>query len=370
VRYPESGGEYVYLRAGYGDTVAFVYGWMGAVVMYPGVAASLAFGGSVYIANLFQLTPPVARFVPASLLLVFCVLNIVGTRLSGTLLSLLNALKLVVLFGLVAWAVISGHAHTQNLLPFSDRRPGSEAISPALAGAVMGAFFSFGGWWEAGKIAGEVKNPQRNLPLAFIGGVLIVGLVYALISGVFLATIPLENVTDSIAFVAQFGSALFGAAGSRILSGAVAVCVFGGVAALMLAAPRVVYSMASSGNFLPIFGKLNRRWQTPSNAILLQTGLAIAVLLLGAFDRMLAYIIFSAILFLALTATVIFRIPGGIKKWWYPLAPILFIAFCALIDFMILMHDPKPAIIGVAVTLLGIPVRWALARRSNTLTTR
>jgi basic amino acid/polyamine antiporter, APA family len=367
VRFPESGGEYVYLRHGYGDTVAFIYGWMSAIVMYPGVAASLAFGGAVYIVELFQIPKSLAPFVPASLLLVFCILNIVGTRLSGTLLSFLNILKLVILFGLVVWALASGHAHAQNLMPFSIRRAGSDAIFPAVVGAVMGAFFSFGGWWEAGKIAGEVKNPQRNLPLALLGGVSIVGVVYILISGVFLATLPLESITSSAAFVAQFGAALFGAAGSRILSAAVVVCVFGGVAALMMAAPRVTYSMASSGNFLPIFGRLSRRWQTPTNAILLQTVLAIAVLLLGAFDRMLAYIIFSAILFLALTATVLFRIPGGIKKWWFPAAPIVFIALSAVIDLLILMHDPKPAIIGVIVTLLGIPVRSVLIRQRGAL---
>ena len=158
--------------------------------------------------------------------------------------SFVNGFKLVILFALVGWAVVSGHAHVANLLPFTVRRPGSDALFPAIAGGVMSAFFSFGGWWEAGKIAGEIRNPKRTLPLAFVGGVTVVTVIYLLISATFLAVLPIDQVSSNTAFVAQFGGALFGAAGARVLSACVLVCVCGGIAAISMAAPRVCFAMA------------------------------------------------------------------------------------------------------------------------------
>jgi basic amino acid/polyamine antiporter, APA family len=365
IRFPESGGEYVYLRAGYGEQVSYLYGWMSSIVMYPGVAAALAVGATPYVA---QLLPPDTRLltaVPALLLCFFGAINLIGTRFSALIMTFVNGFKLFILFGLVGWAVVSGHAHWANLTPFSERRPGSEALFPAIAGGVMSAFFSFGGWWEASKIAGEVRNPKRTLPLAFVGGVAVVTLVYLLISAAFLAVLPLEQVASNTAFVAQFGRVLFGAAGARVLSVCVLVCVCGGIAAITMAAPRVCYAMARNGAFFPAFGKMHPRLGTPANAILLQTVLALCVLFLGAFERVLSYIIFSAIIFLALAASTLFRLKEPVRGWWFPIAPLAFIALSVLVALLILMHDPLPALIGVVLVLCGWPFRRLLLDRPS-----
>lgn len=363
VRFPESGGEYVYLRAAYGEQAGFLYGWMSSIIMYPGVAAALAVGSVAYIAQLAPLSARALGFVPALILGAFCTLNILGTRLSGAFTSVVNTLKIAVLIALVAWAGLSGHAHIANLLPIAERRPGSEPLVGAVASAVVSAFFSFGGWWEASKIAGEVRNPRRTLPLAFLGGVSLVAIIYMLISGTFLAVVPMAEVTSNTAFVAQFGAVLFGRAGARILSACVLVCVCGGIAALSMAAPRVIYAMAVKKSFFPAFGRLHASFGTPVYAILLQTGLSLLVLGFGAFDRVLAFIIFPAVLFLALTVSTLFRQVQRVKAWWYPLAPALFIVFCFLVDALILMHDAIPALIGVAIVLCGIPLRRVMAPR-------
>jgi basic amino acid/polyamine antiporter, APA family len=357
IRFPESGGEYVYLRAGYGEQVAFLYGWMSSIVMYPGVAAALAVGATPYVGQLLPVGARALATIPALLLCLFAAINLIGTRFSAAIMAFVNGFKLVILFGLIGWALVSGHAHVANLLPFTVRRPGSDAIFPAIAGGVMSAFFSFGGWWEASKIAGEIRNPRRTLPLAFVGGVALVTLVYLLISVTFLAVLPLEQVTSNTAFVAQFGRVLFGTAGARVLSACVLVCVCGGIAAITMAAPRVCYAMAQTGTFFPAFGKMHPRLGTPANAILLQTLLALAVLFLGAFDRVLSYIIFSAVLFLGLAASTLFRLREPVRGWWFPIAPITFIVLSVLLAFLILMHDPLPALAGVALVFCGIPFR-------------
>jgi len=363
VRFPVIGGEYIYLREGYGGRIAFLYGWMSAAVMDPGVAAALAVGAAPYVLTVAGRTGTAPLWIPALILVTLCALNYIGTSLSRNLMTALNILKIAVLVSMVAWVFLSAHASLHNVLPLAARRPGSDPLFAAIAGATISAFFSFGGWWEAGKVAGEIENPRRNMPLAFVGGVLLVTAVYLLVSFAFLAVVPLQSIVSNTAFVAQFGEALFGSTGSRILSACVLLCVAGGLMALTMAAPRVYYAMAKDGAFFAPFGRLHPRFGTPANAVLLQTVMALLVLCLGAFDRILSFIIFSAICFLSLSVSTLFRLPPPVRHWWFPAAPILFLIGCALIDAMILMHDPVPALIGLAIVLCGDPVR-RLAQRN------
>lgn len=353
VRYPVAGGEYVYLREGYGPRVAFLYGWMSAAVIDPGIAAALAFGAVPYVQAIVEISPRTAMMLPFAILLTLGVINYLGTRLSGRVMATANLLKLGVLFALVAWAFFSGHASATNLMPLAERRPGSEMLFGAMAGSVVNAFFSFGGWWEAGKLAGEIRNPSKTLPIAFTCGVLVVTAIYLLVSVAFLAVVPLDRIVSNTAFVAQFGEALFGSAGGRILSACVLLSVAGGLLALTMAAPRVYYAMAKDGAFFSVFGRLHPRFGTPANAILLQTCGALLILLFGAFDKILAYIIFSAVCFLALSVTTLFRLTEPVRRWWYPAAPIVYLTGSAIVALLILMHNPLPALIGVAVVLAG-----------------
>jgi APA family basic amino acid/polyamine antiporter len=370
IRNPEDGGEYLYLRRGFGRHMAFLYGWMAAIVMYPGVAAALTVGTVPYIQALLPVSPRIATALPALILLTLGAVNYLGTRLSIRVMTTLNWLKVPVLGSLIGWAFISGHATMTNVLPLTMRRPGSDPLVDAIAGATVSAFFCFGGWWEAGKIAGEVRNPSRNLPVAFCGGVLIVTATYLLLSFAFVAVVPLQQIQSNAAFVALFGQALFGSTGARVLATCVVLCVLGGLMVLSMAVPRVTFALARSEaggtahGPLAAFARLHPRFGTPANAVLLQTGMALLVLTLGAFDRILAFIIFSAVAFLALTAATLFR-TAPIKRWWYPLAPIVFIASSCILALMLLMHNPGASLLGAAVVLCGLPVRWLLTRRSG-----
>jgi APA family basic amino acid/polyamine antiporter len=372
VRNPHDGGEYVYLRRGFGRRAAFLYGWMAAVVMYPGVAAALCVGTVPYIQALVAFPAALASCLPALMLLVLGALNYFGTRLSSGVMAALNWLKVPVLAALVGWAFISGSASTANLSPIAALRPGSDPLVEAIAGAAISAFFCFGGWWEAGKIAGEVRNPSRNLPIAFSGGVLIVTVIYLLVSFAFVAVVPMQQIQSNTAFVAQFGQALFGAAGGRVLSLCVVLCVLGGLLVLSMAVPRVTYALAlgeignaTNGGPLAAFARLHPRFGTPANAVLLQTGMALLVLSLGAFDRILAFIIFSAVVFLALTVATLFRVIIPVRRWWFPLAPIVFICGSGILAIMLLMHNPGASLLGAAIFLCGLPVRWLLTRGSS-----
>jgi APA family basic amino acid/polyamine antiporter len=371
VRNPFDGGEYVYLCRGFGRHVAFLYGWMAALVMYPGVAASLCVGTAPYIQGLVPFPARLVPLLPALLILGLGALTYAGTRLSSHVMATLNWLKIPVLVALAGWALLSGHATMSNLAPFTLRRPGADPLIEAIAGATISAFFCFGGWWEAGKIAGQVRNPARILPIAFTAGVLAVTAIYMLVSLAFVATVPLEQIQSNTAFVAQFGQALFGAAGGRVLSACVVLCVLGGLMVLSMAVPRVTYALArgevgaESRGTLAAFARLNPRTGVPANAVLLQAGVALAVLALGAFDRILAFIIFSAVVFLALTVATLFRAITPVRRWWFPLAPIVFIAGCGILAAMLLLHNLGPSLLGAAIVLIGLPARSLLTRGSN-----
>jgi APA family basic amino acid/polyamine antiporter len=368
IRFPQAGGEYVYLRHGFGRRVAFLYGWMAAVVMYPGVAAALCVGLVPYVQSLVYLPGWLAVSLPALILISLGALNYAGTRLSSGVMTALNWIKVPVLAALVGWALVSGHATLANLTPLTLRRTGSDPLMGAVAGAAISAFFCFGGWWEAGKIAGEVRNPHRTLPIAFTAGVLIVTAVYLLVSFAFVAVVPMEQIKNNTAFVAQFGQALFGAQGGRVLSACVLLCVLGGLMVLSMAVPRVTYALArEEAGFaysgpLGFFARLHPRFGSPANAALLQTGVALAVLALGAFDSILAFIIFSAVVFLALTVATLFRMDEPVRRWWFPVAPIAFLAGSGVLAVMLLLHSPWPSLLGAAVVLAGLPVRWLLLR--------
>jgi APA family basic amino acid/polyamine antiporter len=369
IRNPHDGGEYLYLRRGFGARVAFLYGWMAAIVMYPGVAAALSVGTVPYLQALLPVSAPIARALPALILITLGALNYFGAGFSSSMMTALNWLKVPVLATLVGWALLFGHATMANVVPIAARRPGSDPLFDAIAGAAISAFFCFGGWWEAGKIAGEVRNPSRNLPVAFSGGVLIVTAIYLLLSFAFVAVVPMQQIQSNTAFVALFGQALFGSAGSRVLSMCVVLCVIGGLMVISMAVPRVTYALALAEaggakhvGLLSAFARLHPRYGTPANAVLLQTGMALLVLMLGAFDQILAYIIFSAVVFLALTVATLFRTITPVRRWWYPIAPIVFIAGSGVLAIMLLMHNPGSALLGAGVVLLGLPVRWLLTR--------
>jgi APA family basic amino acid/polyamine antiporter len=145
---------------------------------------------------------------------------------------------------------------------------------------------------------------------------------------------------------------------------------------LSMAVPRVTYALArdqadeGQAGALAVFGRLHPRFGTPANAVLLQTGAALVILTLGAFEKILAFMIFSAVVFLALTVATLFRVITPVRRWWFPLAPIVFLAGSGLLAVMLLMHNPVPSLLGAAVVMAGLPVRWLLLRAKGVASQR
>lgn len=360
-RFPEAGGGYVYLREAFGPLVAFLYGWKCLLVMDPGITAALAMGLAGYVGYALGWTGPLLKVVAIGAVLIMAGVSIAGLRLSAWLMQLLTALKLGALALIAILAIVLGAGTWSHFIPFVDQRAGSDPLPGALAPALVGAFFAFGGWWEIAKLAGEARDPARTLPRALALGVTAITLVYIVTSAVFLYLVPLERVTTGETFAAQAGEALFGPSGGRVFAAIVIVAVAGSLLALLMALPRVYYAMARDGVFFKAVAELHPEYGTPTRAIALQATLASVLVLLGTFQQVLSYFIFVTVAFLALTVAGLivlrrregaaaYRIPG------YPLTPALFLVLVVILLLLLGAHNPLQAGLGLAMVALGIPL--------------
>ena len=368
-RFPEAGGGYVYLREAYGRPVAFLYGWMALLVMDPGLTAALAVGMAGYVGYIFNLSAVALKAVAIGAIAFVALVNIRGVRLGGGLIRWLTILKLGLLGLVIVWGFGSQAGHWSNFTPLVAQRPGSEALLGALAGGLVGAFFSFGGWWDLSKLGGEIRDPERALPRALIYGVTILTVVYILTSAAFIYLVPLGQVTSAETFAAQAGEILFGRMGGQVLSSIVIVAVLGSLAAVVMSAPRVYFAMARDGLFIPAAASIHPRFQTPARAIAIQAALASLLVLVGTFNTIISYFVFVVVIFIALTVAALFvlrrRAPDAVRynTPGYPVTPIVFLLLIALLLFLLGGHNPKQALLGVGVVALGLPVYYLLFRR-------
>jgi APA family basic amino acid/polyamine antiporter len=361
-RFPEAGGAYVYLRAAFGPGVAFLYGWKCLLVMDPGLTAALATGLGSYAAALVPGLPP--KVAAMAGIAAVAAANLRGVRLAAALANGLAVAKVAVLLGLVAFGFLSGRGDLGLFEPFLDRRAGSPPLVEGLAAAVVAGFFSFGGWWEAGKLAGEVHDAPRTMPRALVGGVLVVALLYVAVSAVFLQLVPLPAIASSEAFAAQAGAALFGPAGATVLSGIVLLSVLGSLFSFMTMSPRLYYAMARTGAAPAWIGALNAEG-VPARAVVLQAALALLLVAVGTFEAIVAYFIFVTVLFLGIAVAALFRFRResaarpAVLAPLFPVPALVFLASVGVVLALVLAGRPLQSALGVAVVALGWPLyRW------------
>jgi APA family basic amino acid/polyamine antiporter len=365
-RYPQAGGGYVYLKEAYGPRVAFLYGWLSLFVTDPGLTAMLAVGLASYVKYLVPLSPWEQKGVAVAAIVTLAAVNMRGVSLGSGVLRGLVALKLGLLAFLVFWGFALGRGDWSNFTPFWSQRPGSDALLPALAMGLVGAFIALAGWWDASKLAGEIRDPERNLPRALFAGVSIVTIVYIAVSLVFLYLVPPERLAaNDTAFASLAGEALLGRAGGIAFTGVVIISVAGSLAAVLMAFPRVYYAMAQDGLFFTSVAVVDPRRGTPARSIAIQAALASVLALSGTFDQILDYFMAPTLLFVALTVAAVFvlRRPladrPALLTPGFPVAPLVF-----LVPIVILMRDPIRTSVGFLILVVGVPVSgWMLRRR-------
>ncbi len=372
-RYPQAGGGYVYLRRAFGPAVAFLYGWKCLLVMDPGITAAVAVGLASYVGYLVGLSPAALKGVAVGAILLLAAVNVAGLALGARLMQWLTAFKVGALALIAFLALALRLGDWSHFVPFVSQRAAADPLPGALAPALVGAFFAFGGWWEISKLAGEARDPGRTLPRALAMGVATVTVLYVLTSAVFLYLVPLERVTSGETFAAQAGEALFGRAGGSVFAGIVIVAVLGSLLALLMALPRVYYAMARDGVFFRAVAAVHPRFGTPARAIALQAVLASVLVVSGTFEQILSYFIFITVLFVALTVAGLFvlrRREGAdtpYRTLGYPVTPVIFLVLVAVLLIALAAHNPVQAALGTGIVALGAPVYILAFRRRLTV---
>ena len=358
-RFPQAGGGYIYLRDVYGQRVAFLYGWKCLLIMDPGVTAALAMGFSAYAGYMTPLSPASGRLLAIAAIMVLAFVHVLGVRPGVRLLTALSTLKVALVLGRVVVALGSGAGDWGHFVPLGQRRLGAPPFWGALAGAFVGVFFTFGGWWEVTKIAGEVREPSRTLPRALWAGLTIVTLLYLAATLAFIYVLPIERVNAGEAFVAQVGQTILGPSGGEAIAGIVVVCVLGSLAAMLMVGPRLYVAMAEDGLLVRGIAAVHPRFGTPSRAILVQAFLATVLVALGTFESIVSYFVFITVVFIALTVASVFVLKRRDPQWHvpgYPWTPAVFLLMAAAVLVLIATNSPLEALLGSAVVLAGVPV--------------
>ncbi len=367
---PEAGGQYAYLRDAYHPSVAFLYGWALLLVIQTGGMAAVAVTFAHYFVELVRI-PFISSTVAVVALASLTVVNCLGVRVGSTVQSFFMVLKIVALLGLIAcglWLVApdpSSHSQIVN--------QSAIMLDPltAIGAAMVPVLFAYGGWQTASFVAGEIREPQKNLPRGLVIGVIGVVGLYLAVNFVYVWALGPKGLASTTTPASDVMRIALGETGAQIIAAGIAVSTLGFLSQGMLTAPRVYFAMAEDGLFLKSVGRLNARTLVPVVAIALQGMLAIVIALSGRYEQILNYVVSVDFIFFGLTATCIFvfrkrkatkssapflRVPG------HPFTTVLFIVACWLIVVNTVYRYPENTVIGLALVLAGIPAyffwRW------------
>lgn len=410
---PKAGGEYVFLRDAYGKVLSFLYGWMQIFIAKTGSQAAVAIAFAIGLNDFLKESPEdkvgplgqtifstggaepfweitLLQLIAVGLIVLFTTINLLSVKLGGFIATILTFVKigLILFVGIGAFLFVTG-GDFGNFSLINDGGT-CEGISDSVkygsaqysffagfAAAMLGALWGYDGWNNLTLVAGEVKNPQRNLPIALIGGTTLIMLLYIFIHIAYfyvltptaIASVPESSATAKVV-VENFMSITVGLAVAIFTIGLM-ISSIGTLHTSILAGARVPYAMANDGLLFKSFKKLNSQ-RIPYMALIFQGVWACLLALSGSFDTLTDYVIFGSWIFYALVTSSIFvfrrKYPDmerPYKAFGYPIVPILFILVATWLLVSTVMSNPTKSAIGLILIALGLPVYYYLTSRNN-----
>ena len=377
--FPDSGGQYIYLREAYGDLVAFLYGWMLFAVANGGTIAALSVASAAYMGNI---VPAISQqhvmftavgiaftrthAVGLVLIAILTVVNVFGLRWGALLNNVSTWTKFTAMAGFVVLGFAIGKGHWSN---FTAHAPGglSMGLSPgqlisALGVGLIAVFWAYDGWVYITWVAGEVKDPRRNVPLAMVFGVLAVGAIYLAMNMAYVYALPLSEVAkhDTIAHAAAV--ALFSPEAAIWLSAMIAISCFSAAAAGTLCGSRVYLAMALDGVFFKRMAVIHPKWRTPAFSLIGQGIWAAVLTMSGRYDQLYTYVIFGMVLSYTLTVIGLFilrwkrpDVPRPYRCTGYPWLPGFYVLVGVAWTLNTIVTRPTQAFWGAAIVLAGVP---------------
>src|SRR5919106_402835 len=345
--FPRTGGVYVFLREVFGRPVGFLWGWAMFWSMHTGIIAAIAVVFARYVGYFVPLGPTGIRIVAAAAILGLSAFNCLGIRHGSRLQTIVTGAKLAAI-GLL---IIGGLTITPGGVP-APRAPGAFGTSDVLLGLVAG-LFAFGGWHMVSYTAEETVNPERTIPRALVLGTLIVTVCYIALNAIYLRVLSIDGVTASTRIAADAAEALVGPIGATLVAILVILSTFGAVNGIILAGPRVYFSMASDGLFVKWAAALHPRFGTPARAIVLQGLWACALVMTDTYRGLFTRVVYTEWIFFGLLAVGVLLLRRRVdyappfRMPWAPALSLGFAASCVAIVVNQLLSDPLNSIIGL-----------------------
>ena len=364
--FPQTGGLYVFLREAFSPLVGFLWGWAMFWSMHSGIIAIIAIVFARYTAHFFPgLGDAGIRAVAVALIVALSALNYLGVKAGSRVQTALTIAKILAIGVVVAvglgFAAASGTdaALTEGLTAGAR----SATLGDFLLAMVAG-LFAYGGWHMVTYTAGETVMPARTIPTALVAGVGIVTVCYVALNILYLAILPLDEVRNSTRSAADAADVVLGSGGAAVMAGLVMMSAFGGLTGIVLAGPRVYYSMAQDGLTFKWLAHVHPIFRTPSRAIVAQAICASVLAATGAYRQLFTRVIYTEWLFFALMAIGLFVLrrrsdyrPPYVA-WGYPIVPIVFIVASLVIVLNQIYREPVEALAGLGIVALGAPVYY------------
>jgi basic amino acid/polyamine antiporter, APA family len=379
---PEAGGEYAYLRRGFGPAWGFLFGWMHSIVGRPASTAAIAagllrfwgfltpavaapiytyhvglpFGGPGHSEFVFTWAQPLA----VAALITMTLINYVGVRFGGHVQVALTFLKVSSVLAIIFLVFALGHGGSPNFRPFWPASLGWHTFGGFLA-ALAAALWAYDGWEDLNLVGSEVSNPQENIPRALVAGVLFVAIVYLLFSAACFYVLPFGAVAASPHVASDVVERFAGHGAALWITLAMVISALGTLNSSVLSGARVDYAMARDGIFFRIAAAVHPKYRTPGNALIFQCCLASVMALSGTFEDLTSLFIFATWIFYGLSVIAMFRLrrvepdlPRPYLAWGYPVLPGLFVAGSVALTVSLWVARPLRSSIGLGLILLGL----------------
>ena len=374
---PEAGGEYVYLREAYGPFFGFLYGWSQTLVAKSASLATLATGFYLYLENFIPSFHTVFVTIPLpigpgggplevrtgqlfamALILALGWLNYFGVKLSGNVQVAVTVAKVVLILGVIAVGLFGGRAHSANLTTSIPAAGGAAGFFAAL----LSALWAYDGWNNVNMVAGEVTRPQRNLPLALIGGVLIVGALYLATNLAYFSVLTSAEVGASHRVAGDMVKSVLGQHGADAVSIVVMISIFAALNGSILSGSRIPYALARDGYFFRTAAGIHPQHHTPAGAILILTAWAAVLVLSGQFKALYTLVLVPSWILYAMAAAsvIVLRrkrpdMPRPYRTIGYPWVPIIFVGVAILLLVSTLLDAPRESLLGLLIMAAGVP---------------
>ena len=359
---PRAGGQFVYLNEAYGPAWGYLYGWSCVAVINTASIAAVGVAFSEYLGFFFPLSTMGIKSVAILSVILLTIINILDVKSGARAQNIFTLLKIGAIFGIISLGLVMDGGSAENIQPFYPDRPLPALVGP-LGLAMVSVLWTYDGWIFITYVAGEVKNPGRNIPLSLVFCMLIVISIYLLINFVFTYTLGIGAMGTSMLVASDSASIFLGEKGAALVSIIILISLLGANNGFILTSARINYAMARDKLFFRQAAKVHPKFKSPANALVIQAMWASVLTFSGTYNQLITYIIFASWIFYAMScaAVIILRkkrpeMKRPYKTPGYPYIPIIFILFAVFLTFNTILEAPRDAAVGSCIILAGLPL--------------